>query len=70
MNFSEVKLFFVVIAKANRISSRRTMYPIILSLLIMQEMCDQNCEDDAQIDLDVPRTISEHIFFRQRYGAG
>lgn len=33
-------------------------------------MCEQDCEDDSQIDLDVPRTISEHIFFRQRYGAG
>lgn len=33
-------------------------------------MSEKDCADDAQIDLDVPRTISEHIFFRQRYGAG
>jgi len=25
---------------------------------------------DVQIDLDVPRTISGHIMFRTRYGAG
>ena len=25
---------------------------------------------DIQIDLDVPRTISGHIMFRTRYGAG
>ena len=34
------------------------------------ELLQMDSEDDAQIDLDVPRTISEHIFFRQRYGAG
>ena len=45
--------------------------PILIPrVLIVQELCEQDCEDDAQIDLDVPRTISEHIFFRQRYGAG
>lgn len=25
---------------------------------------------DIQIDLDVPRTISGHVMFRTRYGAG
>jgi Rab-GTPase-TBC domain len=33
-------------------------------------LLEKDCEDDSQIDLDIPRTISEHIFFRQRYGAG
>lgn len=37
---------------------------------LTQDLLEHDCEDDAQIDLDVPRTISEHIFFRQRYGAG
>lgn len=29
-----------------------------------------SCEDDVQIDLDVPRTISQHIMFRRRYRGG
>jgi hypothetical protein len=31
---------------------------------------DKPSEYDVQIDLDVPRTISGHIMFRTRYGAG
>jgi hypothetical protein len=70
-NFSLVKLLFGLIAKLNAISFRNILYPILIHrVLIVQELCEQDCEDDAQIDLDVPRTISEHIFFRQRYGAG
>ncbi|SPO03894.1 related to Rab6 GTPase activating protein, GAPCenA [Cephalotrichum gorgonifer] len=29
-----------------------------------------SCEDDVQIDLDVPRTINKHIMFRSRYRGG
>lgn len=31
---------------------------------------DKPSKYDVQIDLDVPRTISGHIMFRTRYGAG
>lgn len=31
---------------------------------------DENCADDSQIDVDVPRTISSHIMFRRRYRGG
>lgn len=31
---------------------------------------DENCADDVQIDVDVPRTISMHIMFRRRYRGG
>ena len=31
---------------------------------------EQNCPDDVQIDIDVPRTISSHIMFRRRYRGG
>lgn len=29
-----------------------------------------SCEDDVQIDLDVPRTVNQHIMFRRRYRGG
>jgi len=29
-----------------------------------------DCPDDVQIDMDVPRTIGEHIMFRRRYRGG
>lgn len=35
-----------------------------------RECLDQPSTYDIQIDLDVPRTISGHIMFRTRYGAG
>ena len=35
-----------------------------------REGLDQPSTSDIQIDLDVPRTISGHIMFRTRYGAG
>lgn len=31
---------------------------------------DENCADDVQIDVDVPRTISAHVMFRTRYRGG
>ncbi|TKA83267.1 hypothetical protein B0A55_00806 [Friedmanniomyces simplex] len=31
---------------------------------------EENCADDVQIDVDVPRTISMHIMFRRRYRGG
>ena len=34
------------------------------------ELQDENCADDSQIDVDVPRTISSHIMFRRRYRGG
>jgi len=34
------------------------------------ELQDADFEDDAQIDLDVPRTIGAHICFRRRYRGG
>jgi hypothetical protein len=34
------------------------------------ELLDENCPDDVQIDLDVPRTISSHIMFTRRYRGG
>jgi len=34
------------------------------------EGLDKPSSYDVQIDLDVPRTISGHIMFRTRYGAG
>lgn len=34
------------------------------------ELQDVDFEDDAQIDLDVPRTIGAHICFRRRYRGG
>lgn len=35
-----------------------------------REALDRPSSYDVQIDLDVPRTISGHIMFRTRYGAG
>jgi hypothetical protein len=35
-----------------------------------QDELDKPSQYDVQIDLDVPRTISGHIMFRTRYGAG
>lgn len=35
-----------------------------------REAMDKPSTYDIQIDLDVPRTISGHIMFRTRYGAG
>ena len=35
-----------------------------------QESLDRPSTYDIQIDLDVPRTVSGHIMFRTRYGAG
>jgi len=34
------------------------------------ELQRRDCADDAQIDLDVPRTIGAHILFRSRYRGG
>ncbi|ETS77510.1 hypothetical protein PFICI_11384 [Pestalotiopsis fici W106-1] len=34
------------------------------------ELQGQSSPDDVQIDLDVPRTISQHIMFRKRYRGG
>ncbi|KAK4947115.1 hypothetical protein LTR10_013886 [Elasticomyces elasticus] len=31
---------------------------------------EENCADDVQIDVDVPRTINLHIMFRRRYRGG
>ena len=35
-----------------------------------REALDKPSTYDVQIDLDVPRTISGHIMFKTRYGAG
>lgn len=35
-----------------------------------REKVDNPSSHDIQIDLDVPRTISGHIMFHTRYGAG
>lgn len=35
-----------------------------------REGLDKPSKYDVQIDLDVPRTISGHIMFKTRYGAG
>lgn len=35
-----------------------------------RDALDRPSSYDIQIDLDVPRTISGHIMFRTRYGAG
>jgi hypothetical protein len=35
-----------------------------------REALDKPSSYDVQIDLDVPRTISGHVMFRTRYGAG
>jgi USP6 N-terminal-like protein len=35
-----------------------------------EEAMDKPSQYDVQIDLDVPRTISGHVMFKTRYGAG
>ncbi|CAJ2511498.1 Uu.00g071230.m01.CDS01 [Anthostomella pinea] len=35
-----------------------------------RRLVEQPSPDDAQIDLDVPRTINQHIMFRRRYRGG
>lgn len=35
-----------------------------------QELQEESSADDAQIDVDVPRTINSHIMFRRRYRGG
>jgi len=37
---------------------------------IFQRLVDEPSPDDIQIDLDVPRTINQHIMFRRRYRGG
>lgn len=37
---------------------------------VFHELQTRDCADDAQIDLDVPRTIGSHIMFRSRYRGG
>jgi hypothetical protein len=37
---------------------------------LQQELILEPCEHDVQIDLDVPRTISGHLYFHTRYGLG
>jgi hypothetical protein len=34
------------------------------------EFQDEDCAEDMQIDVDVPRTISQHVMFRRRYRGG
>ncbi|KAI8390045.1 rab-GTPase-TBC domain-containing protein [Blakeslea trispora] len=35
-----------------------------------QELLQQESSHERQIDLDIPRTLRDHIMFRQRYGSG
>lgn len=35
-----------------------------------KDLQDESSPDDVQIDIDVPRTISDHIMFRRRYRGG
>ena len=37
---------------------------------LFHDYMSQSCPDDVQIDIDVPRTISNHIMFRRRYRGG
>ncbi|KAI1817150.1 rab-GTPase-TBC domain-containing protein [Poronia punctata] len=37
---------------------------------IFQRLVEEPSPDDTQIDLDVPRTINQHIMFRRRYRGG
>jgi hypothetical protein len=39
-------------------------------MLNEQDAILEPCEHDVQIDLDVPRTISGHLYFHTRYGLG
>ncbi|GAM82048.1 hypothetical protein ANO11243_000270 [Dothideomycetidae sp. 11243] len=34
------------------------------------QLQEQNCADDVQIDVDVPRSINMHVMFRKRYRGG
>lgn len=42
----------------------------VLTRIVMQELILEPCQHDVQIDLDVPRTISGHLYFHTRYGLG
>lgn len=44
--------------------------PDVQLVAIFHELQCRDCADDAQIDLDVPRTIGAHILFRSRYRGG
>jgi hypothetical protein len=37
---------------------------------VFHKLQDEDCADDMQIDVDVPRTIGRHIMFRRRYRGG
>lgn len=51
--------------------SLSVFYHKVLTLLTcMQELILEPCQHDVQIDLDVPRTISGHLYFHTRYGLG
>lgn len=39
-------------------------------ILLFHKLQDEGSADDVQIDLDVPRTITQHIMFRRRYRGG
>ena len=70
MPSSTLKLQQEATERLNGNSFKIITYPCFIRRFWAQELLEQDCEDDAQIDLDVPRTISEHIFFRERYGTG
>ncbi|KAF8862878.1 RabGAP/TBC [Acephala macrosclerotiorum] len=49
---------------------REDTVPDVDIIKFFHKLQDQSSADDVQIDLDVPRTISQHIMFRKRYRGG
>lgn len=56
-----------LLASAKRRGRYVTDLELIDSFRAYQE---ENCADDVQIDIDVPRTIISHVMFRDRYKGG
>ncbi|KAH8677466.1 rab-GTPase-TBC domain-containing protein [Xylariales sp. PMI_506] len=58
---------FLATSARNSPTPSATEEELITQFRLLQE---EPCLDDVQIDLDVPRTISQHIMFRRRYRGG
>ncbi|CAE6501314.1 unnamed protein product [Rhizoctonia solani] len=58
------------LVEERRISRREKRLSVNELRVQYRDLLDAPSEHDVQIDLDVPRTISGHVFFHTRYGQG
>jgi hypothetical protein len=59
--------FSFLATSARNMGSKETVDDLIAEFFRLQDVASP---DDAQIDLDVPRTVNGHVMFRKRYRGG